>query len=594
MVKEVTVQGEGPVLLQQDNEDEPPLPPPPPPSPQPLSAGPAGETNPERSFVLGEAYKWIKASSILIFPEIPLQMMLRDSDRAMLSRLLGLLVLSSLCSAMLLPNTSRSVSSEEDGSTSDPNTFHWPGSEEGESSDSSEEMSHWLGAARTGPLHMPPTGPPWPPRNMTNVSDKLRMIGDTNPLTLPLPDTSICDILLNAPVPPPIDQIPFFCLCSHCKGTEGPKGDRGDRGPPGEPGSPGRRGLMGFKGRGGFTGPQGMKGQKGDMGEKGQSGSVGFTGTKGERGFKGEKGDRGLLGPPGAQGPQGETGTCPASCESAQGPPGLQGPPGPAGGRGLPGVMGAVGPKGIKGDKGDLGMPGDPGLNGQKGDQGEQGVCECTDGVDGADGRPGEKGIKGEKGDTGPQGVQGLMGPKGNEGMIGLSGPPGPCTPAIQSAFSACINESFPRQDWPVAFPHVLTNLQGHFNPFTGIYTAPVNGTYVFSYHLAVAFRTLKVGLFLNRYPVIRTTEATSQATASQTIILHLKAFDQVWLQVKDPVTNGIFTDKESSSTFSGYLMYPDSCDIPMGRHHQWQQPPVFEARDFSWDGPQDTTTPQP
>ena len=309
--------------------------------------------------------------------------------------------------------------------------------------------------------------------------------------------------------------------------------------------------------------------------------------------FPGEKGDRGLLGPPGEHGPRGEPGTCPASCESVQGPPGLQGPPGPAGARGLPGVEGAVGPKGLKGDKGDMGRPGDLGMMGQKGDQGEQGVCECTDGANGTDGRQGERGAKGDKGDTGAQGVQGQVGPKGNQGIIGLSGPPGPCSPAIQSAFSACVNESFPIQDWPIAFPHVLTNQQGHFNPVIGIYTAPVNGTYIFSFHLAVARRTLKIGLFRNLYPVVRTTEGTDQATASQTIVLHLTAGDQVWLQVKNAITNGIYTDNESSSTFSGYLLYPDSCEIPLGRHHDWTLR-MYQKGDFSWDGPSGTTTTLP
>uniref|UniRef100_A0A8C4HHZ5 C1q domain-containing protein n=1 Tax=Dicentrarchus labrax TaxID=13489 RepID=A0A8C4HHZ5_DICLA len=231
-----------------------------------------------------------------------------------------------------------------------------------------------------------------------------------------------------------------------------------------------------------------------------------------------------------------------------QGPPGLQGTPGPAGARGLPGVEGPMGPKGLKGDKGDLGRTGDPGLNGQKGDQGEQGVCECTDGADGNDGRPGENGAKGDKGDTGPMGIQGPMGLKGNMGNMGLTGQPGPCTSAIQSAFSACINQSFPMENLPVPFQHIFTNKQGHFNPSSGIYTAPVNGTYVFSFHLAVADKTLKVGLFHNFYPVVKSTETTDHSTTSQTVVLHLKMGDRVWLQVKDGTTNGMYTDRESST----------------------------------------------
>lgn len=43
-----------------------------------------------------------------------------------------------------------------------------------------------------------------------------------------------CQMLLQGPVPLPPDQIPWFCLCTHCQSKQGPKGDRGDRGPPGK------------------------------------------------------------------------------------------------------------------------------------------------------------------------------------------------------------------------------------------------------------------------------------------------------------------------------------------------------------------------
>lgn len=283
-------------------------------------------------------------------------------------------------------------------------------------------------------------------------------------------------------------------------------------------------------------------------------------------------------------------GVCPASCESVPGAPGVQGPPGSAGARGLPGVQGPVGPKGGKGDKGDTGVPGEPGKNGQKGDQGEQGICECTDGADGANGAPGEKGSIGEKGDTGAQGIQGPVGLKGDQGNMGLMGPPGPCSPAIQSAFSACINQSFPAPNWPVAFPVILTNMQRHFDPAMGMYMAPVNGTYIFSFHLATNQKPLKVGLFRNFYPVARVTEVSNQATASHTVVLHLSQGDQVWLQVKDSMTNGMFTDNESKSTFSGYLLHPDSCDAAFGRFFM----PRPATGPFYWDGPSSHATSAP
>ncbi|XP_015256117.1 PREDICTED: inner ear-specific collagen-like [Cyprinodon variegatus] len=505
--------------------------------------------------------------------------MLPNSERKMLSSMLGVLVLSSTCSAMLLRNLTRNMMPPEEGSGFDPNTLRWP--EEGEDSPSVPDPQ-WSANAQHVRMPFLPSD-----NNMTN--NGLRMSATNSPL-MPEPDTSICDIIFSQPVPPSIDQIPFFCICSYCKGTMGPKGDRGDRGLPGQPGSPGMRGMTGFKGYRGFTGPQGIKGQKGDLGEKGQTGPSGFTGTKGERGYKGEKGDQGLAGPPGLQGPQGEMGTCPASCESVPGAPGLQGPPGPAGARGLPGVQGVIGPKGGKGDKGDTGVPGNPGVNGQKGDQGEQGICECTDGTDGANGAPGDKGSKGEKGDLGPQGIQGPVGLKGDQGGMGLMGPPGPCSPAIQSAFSACIDQSFPPANWPVPFPEVITNVQRHFDPAMGMYTAPVNGTYVFSFHLATKEKPLKVGLFRNFFPVVRVTEASSQATTSNTVVLHLNIGDRLWLQVKDTLTNGMHTDSETKSTFSGYLLHPDSCDAAFGRGFFPALPAPTSG--FSWDGPGGPATP--
>lgn len=152
----------------------------------------------------------------------------------MLSRLLGLLVLTSLCSAMLRRRPPKmSESSEEYGSASDPNTYHWPGSDEKGSSESSEEGSRWSPVSRSGPLPLPPEQP-WPPiGNLTNNHIQPRMYPDPDSMVLPTPDTAICDLLLNAAAPPPMDQIPFFCICSRCKGTVGPKGDRGDRGLPG-------------------------------------------------------------------------------------------------------------------------------------------------------------------------------------------------------------------------------------------------------------------------------------------------------------------------------------------------------------------------
>ncbi|XP_029922314.1 inner ear-specific collagen-like [Myripristis murdjan] len=395
-----------------------------------------------------------------------------------------------------------------------------------------------------------------------------------------------CHMLLESPEPVPPEHMPWFCACSYCKGSQGPKGDPGDRGLPGPPGTPGGRGPTGPRGPPGFTGRPGIKGQKGDEGEKGARGPEGSMGPKGDRGFKGDKGEPGLEGRPGDPGMKGDEGMCPDTCESSKGEKGQTGLPGPAGPRGDQGMRGTQGSKGSKGDTGDAGAPGTPGTEGQKGEQGIEGDCNCQDGHPGSQGPKGDKGDQGDQGDQGSVGDKGSQGEKGDMGLMGQRGLPGPCMPAIQSSFSVGLTENFPPPNTPVIFSRVFNNVQGHFNTSSGLYTAPINGTYVFSYHLSVYRRILKVGLFHNFFPVVRTTNIQELGTTSHQLVLHLARGDRVWLQVKDETTNGMSALSESSSTFSGFLLHPDRCDMIMLRERISPEP----TGGYSWN----KTTPAP
>ncbi|XP_043118047.1 complement C1q and tumor necrosis factor-related protein 9A-like [Puntigrus tetrazona] len=357
------------------------------------------------------------------------------------------------------------------------------------------------------------------------------------------PDLSYCNVLLEAPVPPPMDQMPWFCVCLQCKG--GPNSSKGNKG------------------------DLGLPGQIGDIGEKGHLGAFGLKGLKGEQGPKGDKGDRGLDGNQGQQGLPGETGQCPVICYSIKGSQGELGHPGMAGGRGVTGLRGSHGSKGQKGDLGDDGPQGAPGLNGQKGDQGERGECHCSDGRDGANGIIGISGLKGSNGETGHQGAIGLNGEKGQKGDLGVMGAPGPCSSAIQSIFLAALSSKYPQPDLPVPFTDVFSNRGFNFDSIRGVYRAPLSGTYVISYNLVGFNKLLKVGLFHNFRPVIKNTGPVVLAI-SQQVVLHLIMGDEVWLQVKDVDSNGMYFNSESSSTFSGFLLYPDSCDMPTSGDFQY------------------------
>uniref|UniRef100_A0A8P4GEG0 C1q domain-containing protein n=1 Tax=Dicentrarchus labrax TaxID=13489 RepID=A0A8P4GEG0_DICLA len=224
-------------------------------------------------------------------------------------------------------------------------------------------------------------------------------------------------------------------------------------------------------------------------------------------------------------------------------------------------------------------------ITGEKGDRGPQG------GPPGPSGLPGLLGPKGEKGDTGDLGQPGVPG-SGDMGLMGMMGLPGPCMSNIQSAFAAGLESSYPPPQAPVVFSQVLYNIQGSYDPSTGIYTAPVNGTYILSYHITVHERVLKVGLFHNFRPVIKTTETKLLGTTSHSVVLHLARGHRVWIQVKDQVTNGMFAGIESSSTFSGYLLHPDNCDMAILRS---PMPPISPPQGgYTWDGTPESSTAKP
>lgn len=80
----------------------------------------------------------------------------------------------------------------------------------------------------------PPAGTPPTPFSIPRLNVPGRLLyhkGDntTDPQVTSL--EAYCQMLLQVPVPS--DQIPWFCLCTHCQNNHGPKGDHGDRGPPG-------------------------------------------------------------------------------------------------------------------------------------------------------------------------------------------------------------------------------------------------------------------------------------------------------------------------------------------------------------------------
>lgn len=196
------------------------------------------------------------------------------------------------------------------------------------------------------------------------------------------------------------------------------------------------------------------------------------------------------------------------------------------------------------------GAPGYPGHNGLPGRDGE-------DGKDGQKGDKGEIGLKGQKGEDGPQG------PRGHDGLPGLPGPKGQTgeSPFLhRSAFSMGLTTRVSTPNVPIRFTKVFYNEDRHYDDTTGKFTCRINGIYLFTYHLTVYMKDVKIGLYKNNKPVMFTfdqfqTNNVDQASGS--VILHLQSGDEVWLQIYGEDFGGIYGDNLNDSSFSGIMLYP-------------------------------------
>ncbi|XP_068427629.1 otolin-1-A isoform X2 [Clinocottus analis] len=341
-------------------------------------------------------------------------------------------------------------------------------------------------------------------------------------------------------------------------GIPGEKGEPGLRGPPGAAGLPGANGLNGDIGEKGDEGPAGLPGAPGTSGKPGDRGDPGPRGERGERGFSGLKGDPGERGEPGLNGTNG-----------AAGREGPAGPPGPAGTKGPKGEQGPTG-ESLQGERGQVGERGPPGLRGEPGVNG-------TDGAKGARGEPGLPGGKGDTGHRGPPGPpggrgmagqRGERGAKGGRGPRGPKGPPGESVEPVRSAFSVGLfpSRSFPPPGLPVKFDKVFYNGEGHWDPALNKFNASYPGVYLFSYHITVRNRPVRAALVVNGIKKLRTRDSLYGQDidqASNLALMQLSEGDQVWLEtLRD--WNGVYSSNEDDSTFSGFLLYPDSKDKPV------------------------------
>uniref|UniRef100_A0A8C2UK52 Caprin-2 n=1 Tax=Chinchilla lanigera TaxID=34839 RepID=A0A8C2UK52_CHILA len=114
--------------------------------------------------------------------------------------------------------------------------------------------------------------------------------------------------------------------------------------------------------------------------------------------------------------------------------------------------------------------------------------------------------------------------------------------------------------DQPIVFDLLLNNLGETFDLQLGRFSCPVNGTYVFIFHmLKLAVNVpLYVNLMKNEEVLVSAYAndgAPDHETASNHAVLQLFQGDQIWLRLH---RGAIYGSSWKYSTFSGYLLYQD------------------------------------
>ncbi|KAK6486209.1 complement C1q and tumor necrosis factor-related protein 9-like [Huso huso] len=184
----------------------------------------------------------------------------------------------------------------------------------------------------------------------------------------------------------------------------------------------------------------------------------------------------------------------------------------------------------------------------------DDGLKVCNAGIPGIPGSPGTHGPAGRDGRDGNPGHHGEIGQPGHPGE---AGPPGQVKSAIV-AFHVGLSSSKPPSGSPIKFTKVFYNDQQAYNVATGEFTAPRSGLYFFTYQLTVVSVNVKVTLRKNgevaQYTQCDDFGKTIQASGAAVISL-LKS-DRVWLQVYDDSYNGLYTDSNDDTTFTGFLLY--------------------------------------
>ena len=149
--------------------------------------------------------------------------------------------------------------------------------------------------------------------------------------------------------------------------------------------------------------------------------------------------------------------------------------------------------------------------------------------------------------------------------------PNGTSAPPIKvTAFYAQLSQTEigPSKHHPIVFDTVITNQNGAYSKFSGIFTAPVRGLYCFMYTTRVSCHssTLRSSFEIVRNNNVEGSIYTSddgcisQETMTGSAIIHVYQGDEVYIRTHGTYTadSNIPSDTNGKSSFAGWLIGKD------------------------------------
>lgn len=108
-----------------------------------------------------------------------------------------------------------------------------------------------------------------------------------------------------------------------------------------------------------------------------------------------------------------------------------------------------------------------------------------------------------------------------------------------------------------LVFPHLVTNHGNGYNPSTGKFTAPKDGTYVFFVAVnSYGSQTVYLNIVHNGLNVVQSMaygSSASHQTGTNMALIHLDKGDSVWISHSSGT--GYYTTSVPITTFSGFLL---------------------------------------